>query len=281
LEQLKNTSSPEAYQKLLDTLKYGGQSDIGAQIFTPLSKDVLKDVPKTVQPTYDTTEGGDQVAQAQSVHVGETNGIPVYANYDEKGQLTGFSGDQSYRAWVNGKQSYGGQWDASGNADPRQYTSRGGGFFGGLLSDVGGGIKDLVGSDLGKFALLAGAAYAGGAFDPSMFAGEAGGLGIPSALDVSGADMVTGGMAGVAPTAASGYAAADAVGQSGFDLPPEISTETPPSIDPDQSLKDAYGPIAPETPTETPPSIDPDQSLKDAYGPPPEAPPPPTGPNLN
>jgi hypothetical protein len=143
LEQLKGSLSADAYQKLMSVLQYGGESDIGAQIFTPLSKDVIKDVPKSVQPTYDTTEGGDQVAQGQSVHVGETNGIPVYANYDEKGQLTGFSGDQTRRAWVNGNQSYGGQWDASGNANPQQYNSKGGGFFGNLASDIGGGLSDL------------------------------------------------------------------------------------------------------------------------------------------
>jgi hypothetical protein len=138
LEKLKSYADPAAYQKLMDVLQYGGQSDIGAQIFTPLSPEVLKTVPKTVQPATDVTEGGDAVPIGQSVPVGTSNGIPVYANYDETGQLTGFSGDQTYRAWVNGNQSYGGQWDASGNAAPKQYTSRGGGFFGGLASDLAG-----------------------------------------------------------------------------------------------------------------------------------------------
>lgn len=136
LEKLKSYADPAAYQKLMDVLQYGGQSDIGAQIFTPLSPEVLQNVPKTVQPAFDWSEGGDATPTSQSLPVGTSNGIPVYANYDERGNLSGFSGDQTYRAWVNGNQSYGGQWDASGNAAPRQYTSRGGGFFGGLASDL-------------------------------------------------------------------------------------------------------------------------------------------------
>ena len=175
LDKLKSYADPAAYQKLMDALQYGGQSDIGAQIFTPLSPDVLKDVPKTIEPATDVSESGYVTPIGQNVPVGKSNGIPVYATYDEKGKLTGFSGDQTYRAWVNGQQSYGGQWDASGNAKPQQYTSKGGGFFKGLAGDLAtsfGGYGPLLANlalpGSGTAISLANAALNGGDFSKTL-----------------------------------------------------------------------------------------------------------------
>jgi hypothetical protein len=127
----------------------------------------------TPQYTYESNgEGGsDQKLAGYTKDVGTANGIPVTANYDAQGNLTGYSGDQGMRNFVSGNQSYAGQWDASGNAQPKVYTSGGGGVLGNIVSGLGPiaplalafalpGVGSALGSALGTSA-AAGTALAG------------------------------------------------------------------------------------------------------------------------
>lgn len=242
LDQLKSTSSPEAYQKLLDLLSYGGTpQDYQAQIFTGLDTSKFN-LPKTINagkyvdvptsnydeygfetpgatkrqwqaaptpegftPQYSYESNGeftDQKLIGYTKDLGTVNGIPIVANYDAQGNLTGYSGDQRMRNFVSGNQSYAGQWDAEGKAAPRQYTSGGGGFLSGVLGNIGGAVTDVLGSDLGKAALLGGAAYLG--------AGALAGGGAAPAL--TGYDAAMADLAASAPAFSGAVPAAAAAG---------------------------------------------------------------------
>jgi hypothetical protein len=128
------------------------------------------ETPKGFNPAYELVQSGELTPEQRltgyTKDLGMVNGLPVVANYDIEGNLTGYNSPTQYRNWINGKQSVSGRWDAEGNSTPRQFAGGGGGFFGGLVGDIGGAIGDiaesfgdLAKSDLGKAALLAGAYY--------------------------------------------------------------------------------------------------------------------------
>jgi len=108
--------------------------------------------------------------QGYQVAVGNIDNEPILANYDYKGNLTGY---ESRQFGVDGK-NYAGNWDASGVAAPTEIKPHGGNFLSNFLS-----------SDAGKLAAIAGAAYAGGAFDPSMLGAGASGAGAADAATLA------------------------------------------------------------------------------------------------
>jgi hypothetical protein len=147
-ETLK-TTSPEAYAKIAKLAQYtanenfGGQiQDYQAQIFTPLSGDVLAQA--------NNPEGRIPTEDGYAKDLGKVNGIPITAVYDSSGKLTGYQGDSRTRSFLDGSHSVSGNWDASGQPNPQQYSSSGGGFFNNLISDLGSGlssaVKDIAGS---------------------------------------------------------------------------------------------------------------------------------------
>jgi hypothetical protein len=172
--------SPEAYAKIAELAKftanenYGGKvQDYQAQIFTPLSADIInsnktidvtKGIPKDAVPTYVTVQVGagsegevitEDRPSGFSKSIGVVNGVPVTASYDMAGNLTGFVGDQKVRSFIDGRNSVAGNWDASGSPAPKQYSSSGGGFLGGFVNDI---MSDPI---LGTAANIA-AGYFGG-----------------------------------------------------------------------------------------------------------------------
>lgn len=187
VEKIK-AANPTAYAKIADLAKftanenYGGNvQDYQAQIFTPLSADIINAnkslgltytpivsygwttddmgvpveikrggepiVPKGVQANTE-FDGEGSAYRTYTKDLGLINGVPVKAVYDVSGNLTGYEGDSRTRSWINGKQSVSGKWDASGKPVPQQYTSSSGGFFSGLaggLGDALSGIGDIFG----------------------------------------------------------------------------------------------------------------------------------------
>ena len=200
LEQLKASGSPEAYQKLLDLLAYNGVNDAGAQIFTRLDTSGLN-VPKKIDVPPPTIIGYDDAGSpmysgggGQQRSVGTINGIPVTANYDAEGNLTGYSGDRSVRQFVSGNQSYTGLWDANGNPVPQGYSSGSGGFASGLISDLGP-IAPLALA----FALPGAGSALGAALGTSAAAGTAlAGAGLGALQGGSGSDILKGAALGYA-----------------------------------------------------------------------------------
>jgi hypothetical protein len=173
LSQLKSVLSPEQYNSLIAPLMYtaneayGGKvQDYQAQLLMPI--DTAKaGIPKQIDVTKpDTSDKLDvfygasedspsYVDRYRSKEPVSINGVPVYANYDASGKLTGYEGDNRTTSWINGKQRIIGSWDANGRPNPQTSTSSGGGFFKGVLNDV---MSDPV---LGTAANIA-ASYFGG-----------------------------------------------------------------------------------------------------------------------
>jgi hypothetical protein len=172
LESLKAVN-PAAFAKIEELSKYtaneafGGKlQDWQAQILTPLGSDIIANsktldlsggMPEGVKPVesfYDDGNTAHYTTIGYTKDLGLVNGIPVTANYDINGNVTGYEGNSAYRNWLDGKNSISGNWDASGRAEPRQYTSRGGGFIKNTLSDI---MSDPI---LGTVATI-GAAYFG------------------------------------------------------------------------------------------------------------------------
>ena len=155
LDSIK-ASSPELYKKITDLSAYsaneafGGQAqDFQAQLFTPLQQSALKDVPKTVKPVmqdYWSEGGNNPIPAPQSIPAGKINGINVNANYDENGNLTGFSSGLDATTWLDGSHYVTGQWDASGKPTPAQHATRSGGWFSNTFGDAFGGLSDLLNS---------------------------------------------------------------------------------------------------------------------------------------
>lgn len=174
VEQIK-AANPEAYAQLAKLAKYsadeaygGNVQDWQAQIFTPLSEDILKKAP--TQATYDPSQ---DTALPRGTgfkrNLGEVNGLPIVANYDRNGNLSGYIADQSYRNWLSDNQSVGGAWDTSGKPAPEKYTSGSGSFVGGVLGDLAGSfggyaplLANLVLPGSGTALSLANAAVNGG-----------------------------------------------------------------------------------------------------------------------
>lgn len=210
VEKLKS-SNPEYYSKLE---KYLGANpnDWQAQIFTPL------DLSQVTVPGARSFVGGNPIWENGQVvgytaDLGKVNGMPITAKYDAQGNVTGYTADQSLRNWVSGNQSYGGQWDANGKPVPVEYKSSSGSVLGGIASDIGGGISDLLGSDLGKIAAVAAMYYGGPAALEALSSGAA--TTIPEAIN-----MGTG-----AFDAAAAAGASEAVGGTG--LGAALSAELP------------------------------------------------------
>jgi len=112
--------------------------------------------------------------------------------------------------------------DPSSFLAPRHVTPSGGG---GLLGDITSGLSDFASSDIGKAALVAAAISAG---IPPEIATEmgTGELAAASALDVAGADITTGAMAGVAPSAGAAATAAS-LGDLGNAVQATIQEQVP------------------------------------------------------
>jgi hypothetical protein len=90
------------------------------------------------------SEGGsDPITGYTSTQPVTINGVPVFANYDVNGKLTGYTGDTRVTTWLDDKNRVVGNWDAEGNAKPRGMTSQGGGFIKGVSNDLAGGLADL------------------------------------------------------------------------------------------------------------------------------------------
>lgn len=150
VDQLK-ALSPEAYAKIAQLASftanenYGGEvQDYQAQIFTPLSADVFKDVPKKASNTSDFKVLSRGAGFTKSL--GEVNGIPIVARYSRDGNLTGFEGPQGLRSFINGSNSVSGKWDLSGNPVPQTWSSSGGGFLGEVIGGLAGGLGEVLGS---------------------------------------------------------------------------------------------------------------------------------------
>jgi hypothetical protein len=193
LSDLKSKLTPAQYNALIAPLMYtanevyGGKvQDYQAQLLMPI--DTAKaGIPKQIEFTkpstkvvdygdgsvevsvpaapvnsdkFDVYYGGNEdspsyVDRYRSKEPVSINGVPVYANYDASGNLTGYEGDSRTTSWINGKQRIIGSWDANGRPNPQTSTSSGGGFFKGVLNDV---MSDPV---LGTAANIA-ASYFGG-----------------------------------------------------------------------------------------------------------------------
>lgn len=216
IEQLKQ-ANPDAYAKLEKLMgftaneNFGGKpQDYQAQIFTNLdtskldapkkievNPDIQGGVPKGFTPQYTYESNGEftsQILNGYTKDVGKVNGIPVVANYDQQGNLTGYSGDQRMRNFVSGNQSYAGQWDAQGNAQPKVYTSSGGGVLGNIVSDLGP-LAPLALS----FALPGVGSAIGSALGTSAAAGTAlAGAGLGALQGASGSDLLKGAALGYA-----------------------------------------------------------------------------------
>lgn len=148
VDQIK-ASNPEAYAQLAKLAQYTANENFGgkvqdyqAQIFTPLKVDAPKTI-DTAKPaegvkysSYYDSEGNDVGYYTKDL--GVVNGIPVSAQYDAQGKLTGYQGDTWTRSFLDGSHSVSGAWDASGKPVPKQYSSGSGGFLGGLVGSLAG-----------------------------------------------------------------------------------------------------------------------------------------------
>lgn len=168
LTALKNTLRPDQYAALIKPLMYTANENFGgtvqdyqAQLVTPLDikktglPQQIKFTPSKIE-TYSDNEGGfynvetggvpildniqgvmesmgdsgDSLVGFRSIKPVDVNGVPVFANYDISGRLTGYEGDPRTTSWINGKQRLIGKWDAEGLPDPQTSTSRGAGIKG-------------------------------------------------------------------------------------------------------------------------------------------------------
>lgn len=184
IDKLK-AANPEAYTKLSDLMAYsanegnkGVAQDWQAQIFTNLDTSQLN-APKNIDVNQYLKAGAEPIYQSDNdspngvsisgykKDLGTVNGLPIQANYDTRGNLTEYAAPNQYRNWLNGQSSVSGRWDASGNANPAQYQSSGGGFFGGFVNDHLSNIADAW-SNLPLPAKLAAAYYGGSAIADSL-----------------------------------------------------------------------------------------------------------------
>jgi hypothetical protein len=147
-------------------------------------------------------EGG--IGGYRSTKPTNVNGSEVFAEYDEKGKLTGYSSNQKQATWLNNKQYLMGRWDANGNANPIGTTTKGGGVIKNMIGDIAsigpvgslilaaatGGLSSLATSYMGPMlaAAVAGGtmSYLGGAKDGDILKsalGAAAGQGVGSLVN--------------------------------------------------------------------------------------------------
>jgi hypothetical protein len=161
--------NPDSYNQIKNLAQYtanenfGGQvQDYQIQLFTPLNTNKTG-IPKQLEFTpvetktaynedgnqyeyqqggYPKTKGVEQNEDGTFSSTTPTyvNGVPVFATYNENGKITGYQGDPRVVTWLDGGHYAYGNWDAQGNANPKQVATRGGGFIGGLAS----GISDIT-----------------------------------------------------------------------------------------------------------------------------------------
>jgi hypothetical protein len=183
---------------------YGGKpQDYQLQIVSPLSEKARQKMPQQLEMTPERTEiiygvgdggtltedqriipatvkskgfspvGGGSDAEGGVIPVTgykadkpvTVNGLPVYAEYDTNGKLTGYVADSSYASWQNGKQYISGAFDANGKPKPRTTTSQQAGFKG-VAQDVMGAFSDM--GILGQLALAYATGGAGSALAQQM-----------------------------------------------------------------------------------------------------------------
>jgi hypothetical protein len=162
LEQIKQ-NNPDAYNKIANLAQYtanenfgGNIQDYQAQLLTPINtKEAgipqqleFTQPPSTQQwgedgyytytpPPQIKTPGGfeektlenDVIDGYRSKTPINVNGVPVFAEYDTSGKLTGYQGDPRVVTWLDGGRYVRGNWDAQGNPSPITIKTHGGGFF--------------------------------------------------------------------------------------------------------------------------------------------------------
>ena len=171
------------------TNEYGQDVVTGTQkVFQRVDDSLL---PKDIKANHEYGYNGEFYTDdltGYSKKLGTVNGLPITANYDSTGKLTGYTTDSSIRNFISGNQSFSGSWDASGKATPQQYTSGGGGFLGNFLGDLSGIVSDL--GPLGTIALSALVPGAGTAL---------------TALNTANAAVNGGSLSDIAKTAGAAY----------------------------------------------------------------------------
>jgi hypothetical protein len=194
-------------EKMLDTAMFSANENFGGkpqdyqlQIVSPLTAKSKENIPQQLEMTpikmearddgeggtYQVkTGGGVKTKGVQEISSGDSesgysltgyrstepttiNGLPVYANYDATGKLTGYEADSRYRSWLNGKQSISGSFDANGNPKPVGHQSKQAGFKG-FGQDVLGAFNDM--GIVGQLALMYATGGAGSALAASMGGG--------------------------------------------------------------------------------------------------------------
>jgi hypothetical protein len=186
LDQIK-AADPAAYAKIAKLAQYtandkfGGQiQDYQAQIFTPLSADVLAKANSTegrVRKEDSTYLGDGQYDYnftGYTKDLGKVNGVPVTAVYDTEGKLTGYQGDTGTRSFIDGQHSVSGAWDASGKPVPQSYSSKGGGVLGSIAGELAGGLGGYL-PTLANL-VLPGAGLAISGANAALNGGDLGGL---------------------------------------------------------------------------------------------------------
>jgi hypothetical protein len=188
----------QAIEKMLGTTTFTANENFGGkpqdyqlQIVSPLTAKAKEKIPQQLEMTPIKTEtrddgeggtyqvqtgggvktkgvSGDSESGYSSIEPITVNGLPVYANYDATGKLTGYEADSRYRSWLNGKQSISGSFDANGNPKPVGHQSKQAGFKG-FAQDVLGSFKDL--GIVGQLALMYATGGAGSALASSMGGG--------------------------------------------------------------------------------------------------------------
>jgi len=182
LDQIK-AANPDAYQKIVqfgqhqaDANQGGNVGDWQAQLITNLDTSQLN-APKTIPwtyslaPTYNndpenayftgmgqvqhtpsgftpTMVADEYGSNGQSVggytkYLGNINGLPIDANYDTFGNLTGYVPHGTQMNWLDANNYVTSEWDPNGNVKPQagyHRTGSGGGFIGGFLRDMGPAI---------------------------------------------------------------------------------------------------------------------------------------------
>jgi hypothetical protein len=147
LDQYKAALTPEQYQQLIAPLmftandSFGGKlQDYQVQLITPLDTSKINK-PKQVdantagvqeQRGYGGDSGEGELLGYKSATPTMVNGIPVFANYDASGKLTGYEGDNRVTTWTDANNRLIGNWDASGKAAPISSASQTGLFNSGF-----------------------------------------------------------------------------------------------------------------------------------------------------
>jgi len=168
---------------------FGGKpQDYQLQIVSSLTDKVKSKIPQVLEfkpvkietrddgegGTYQVQTGGDVKTKGvsgdsesgyRSTEPITVNGLPVYANYDATGKLTGYEADSRYRSWLNGKQSISGSFDANGSPKPVGHQSKQAGLKG-FGQDVLGAFNDM--GIIGQLALMYATGGAGSALAAQM-----------------------------------------------------------------------------------------------------------------